>query len=112
MLAEPESLAVLLLGKQGQGADAIRGAVTATLAEPTDDVPAMIPFDTTARKALELTFRQALRLGHTYIGTEHLLLALLEVENGTGPLSGLGVDRQRFEADLTETLAALTPDPS
>jgi ATP-dependent Clp protease ATP-binding subunit ClpA len=36
--------------------------------------PELIPFSGPARKALELTFREALRLGHNYIGTEHLLL--------------------------------------
>ena len=42
---------------------------------------------------LELTFRQALRMGHNYIGTEHILLALLEFEDGTGVLSSLGLDK-------------------
>ena len=48
----------------------------------------------------------ALRLGHNYIGTEHLLLALLEFEDGAGVLSGLGVDRERVEHDLLEALGA------
>ncbi|MFD4294426.1 Clp protease N-terminal domain-containing protein [Rhodococcus sp. NPDC058505] len=109
LLVEPESLALLLLGKQGVDADAIRAAVTAALPAPAAEVPELIPYDAAARKALELTFRQALRLGHNYIGTEHVLLALLEVEDGAGPLSGLGVDRARVEADLTAALAALTP---
>ncbi len=42
-------------------------------------------------KALELTFREALRLGHNYIGTEHILLALLELEAGSGALARLGI---------------------
>ena len=109
LLAEPESLAILLIGKQGTDADAIRAAATATLPTPATDLPELIPFDAAARKALELTFRQALRLGHNYIGTEHVLLALLEVEDGTGPLSGLGIDRERVETDLVATLAALAP---
>ena len=54
---------------------------------------------------LELTFREALRLGHNYIGTEHLLLALLELEDGAGPLHRAGVDKERVEADLTAALA-------
>ncbi|TQF73480.1 ATP-dependent Clp protease ATP-binding subunit [Rhodococcus spelaei] len=109
LLAEPESLALMLLAAQGVDPDAIRNAVTATLPAPATDVPELIPYDAAARKVLELTFRQALRLGHNYIGTEHILLALLEIEDGTGPLSGLGVDRDRLEADLAETLTALTP---
>lgn len=39
-------------------------------------MPELIPFDPRARKALELTFREALRMGHNYIGTEHIQLAL------------------------------------
>jgi ATP-dependent Clp protease ATP-binding subunit ClpA len=57
---------------------------------------------------LELTFREALRLGHNYIGTEHLLLALLELEDGAGPLHRTGVDKVRVEVDLAAALASLT----
>ncbi|WP_044097584.1 Clp protease N-terminal domain-containing protein, partial [Mycobacterium tuberculosis] len=45
---------------------------------------------------------------HNYIGTEHLLLALLELEDGDGPLHRSGVDKSRAEADLITTLASLT----
>jgi ATP-dependent Clp protease ATP-binding subunit ClpA len=79
---------------------------TATLPLAADDVPALVPFDAHARKALELTYREALRLGHNHIGTEHVLLALLEVEDGTGVLAGLGVDKQRAEATITAAVAA------
>ena len=64
-----------------------------------------MPFDGRAKKALELTFREALRLGHNYIGTEHILLALLELEDGDGPLSGLGLAKAEVEPVL---VAALT----
>lgn len=70
--------------------------------------PQPIPFSGPARKVLELTFREALRLGHNYIGTEHLLLALLELEDGDGPLHRSGVDKSRAEADLITTLPSLT----
>ncbi len=64
-----------------------------------------MPYGPAAKKVLELTFREALRLGHNYIGTEHILLALLEHENGTGVLSGLGVDKAATERYLVEMLA-------
>jgi len=73
-------------------------AATAALPDRVADVPALIPFDGAAKKALELTFREALRLGDDFVGTEHLLLALLEREGGTGTLSGLGVDKAGVEA--------------
>ncbi len=74
--------------------------------------PELIPFSGPARKALELTFREALRLGHNYIGTEHLLLALLELEGGDGPLQRCGVDKDRVEADLIDALESLTSGTS
>ena len=79
-------------------------------------MPELIPFDANAKKALELTFREALQLGHSYVGTEHILLALLELENGEGVLSGLGVRKPAVKAAITAALAAIvgeaaTADP-
>jgi len=105
LLAEPEGLAARVIVAQGVSLDRVREVATATLPPATEQVPELIPFDPRARKALELTFRQALRLGHNYIGTEHILLALLELEDGTGVLAGLGVDRARTEAAITAALA-------
>ncbi|MEU9162465.1 Clp protease N-terminal domain-containing protein [Streptomyces sp. NPDC048424] len=101
LLAEPEGLAGLALGAQGVAADDVRAAVAAVLPPPQAEIPALIPFDASAKKALELTFREALRLGHDYVGTEHILLALLELENGEGTLSGLGVSKDAAEATVT-----------
>ncbi|MFP5021893.1 Clp protease N-terminal domain-containing protein [Pseudonocardia phyllosphaerae] len=108
LLTDPQSLAMLLLTAQDVTADAIREAATATLPAATDPLPALIPFDGDARKVLELTFRQALRLGHNYVGTEHVLLALLEHEDGDGVLTGLGVDAARIESELVTALAKVT----
>jgi hypothetical protein len=106
LLAEPEGLAMQVLGAQGVTADAIRRVATAALPPAGLDVPALIPFDGQAKKALELTFREALRLGHAYVGTEHILLALLENEGGTGVLSGLGVGKAAVEEAVTAYLPA------
>jgi ATP-dependent Clp protease ATP-binding subunit ClpA len=86
--------------------ETVRQTVTAALPPAVDQVPALIPFDAQARKALELTFREALRMGHDYIGTEHILLALLELEDGTGVLASLGLDKATAEANITAILAA------
>jgi hypothetical protein len=107
LLTQRDALAARALTAQGLDLDAFRQAVTATLPARTDDLPALIPFDGNAKKAIELTFREALRLGHNYVGTEHLLLALLELEDGTGLLTGLGVDKTRAEADIAAALAEL-----
>jgi Clp amino terminal domain, pathogenicity island component len=108
LLTEPDGLAAQAITAQGVTPDAVRQAVAGTLPPADGDVPALIPFDGEAKKALELTFREALRLGHNYIGTEHLLLALLELEDGDGVLTGLGVGKARAEEFTSATLAALT----
>ena len=108
LFADAEALATKLITAQQIAPDAVLGAVT--LPEPGDDVPALIPFSGPAKKVLELTFREALRLGHNYIGTEHILLALLELEDGDGPLHGAGVDKERVEADLARVLKSITVD--
>jgi hypothetical protein len=104
LLGDDESLANRLLAAQGVNADRIREAIK--LPPPTGERHELIPFDGPSKKVLELTFREALRLGHNYIGTEHILLALLESEADDGRLHTLGVDKQRTEADLTEVLRA------
>jgi hypothetical protein len=104
LLSEPQAIAALALADQGVTLDAVREAVVPTLPAPTTGkVPALIPFDATAKKVLELTFREALRMGHNYVGTEHILLALLEVDED-GPLQGLGVDKAAAEAYINTAL--------
>lgn len=106
LIAEPASLAVALLAEQGIGIEAVREVAT-TPAGDTEP-PALIPFDSAAKKVLELTFREALRLGHNYIGTEHILLALMEAEGADGALHRLGLDKARTETDLAEMLHSIT----
>ncbi|MGW0711083.1 Clp protease N-terminal domain-containing protein [Streptomyces sp. NPDC002643] len=108
LLAEPEGLAAKAIVAQGVTLDAVRQAATAALPPAVDKVPELIPYGSDSKKVLELTFREALRLGHNYVGTEHLLLALLEFENGEGVLSGLGVRKDTTEANVAEALRALT----
>jgi hypothetical protein len=108
LVADPDGLAARAIVAQGVALDRVREVATKTLGPAgTEPSPALVPFDDPARAVLEGTFRQALRFGHNYIGTEHILLALLEIEDGTGVLAGLGVDRARLEEHLAETLAAL-----
>ena len=107
LLAEPHGLGARAMSAQGISPEAVRQAATASLPPAADQVPELIPYDAQARKALELTFRQALRLGHNYIGTEHILLALLELEAGAGVLAGLGIDKAVAETEITTALAAI-----
>ncbi len=104
VLADSKSLATKILTRQGVRPTSARKAITAALPAPAPSVPALIPYGARARKALELTFREALRLGHNYIGTEHILLALLELNGGVPALLGLGIDKAACESAI---LAAL-----
>lgn len=106
LLSEPDGLGAKAIAAQGVELETARQSATAALPPPAGQVPPLIPFDQQAKKALELTFREALRMGHNYIGTEHILLALLELEDGTGVLTGLGIGKATAEASVGEALAA------
>ncbi|MFF1452904.1 Clp protease N-terminal domain-containing protein [Streptomyces sp. NPDC058274] len=105
LLAEPEGLGALAITAQGVSLDAVREAASAALPAAAAEVPELVPYGPAAKKALELTFREALRLGHNYIGTEHVLLALLEQENGDGVLTGLGIDKATTESHVTQAIS-------
>ncbi|BBC94524.1 Clp protease N-terminal domain-containing protein [Streptomyces griseofuscus] len=107
LLAEPEGIAAKAITAQDVPLDAVREAATAALPPAAEEVPDLVPYGPEAKKVLELTFREALRLGHNYIGTEHILLALLEHENGAGVLSGLGVTKAAAEEYVDRVLALL-----
>lgn len=114
LLTEPEALAAKAILAQDVLLDTLRQAAAAALPPDAGEVPELIPFDQDAKKALELTFREALRLGHNYVGTEHILLALLEFEDGEGILSGAGIEKAAAEANITaalEAIAARTDTP-
>ncbi|MFJ5775092.1 Clp protease N-terminal domain-containing protein [Streptomyces sp. NPDC093094] len=108
LLTEPDALAAKAITAQGVLLDTVRQAAHAALPPAVEDAPELVPYGTDAKKILELTFREALRLGHNYIGTEHILLALLEFENGEGLLNGLGITKPAVEGWVTEALSLLT----
>jgi hypothetical protein len=103
LVADPGSTAARAIEAQGVSPADVRRTASATLPAAADRVPEMVPFDAHARRALELTFREAMRLDSATIGTGHLLLALLDVEDGTGVLAGLGVDRAVAEAFVRDS---------
>jgi hypothetical protein len=110
LLRDPGAVAGQVIVEQGVSLDDVRQRATAALPPAVDEseVPEVVPYDLEARKALELTFREALRLGHNYIGTEHILLALLELEDGDdgeGLLTGLGLDKAATYSKIAAALA-------
>ncbi|MEU4262187.1 Clp protease N-terminal domain-containing protein [Streptomyces argenteolus] len=105
LLGEPDALAAHVIAGQGVSHAAVREAAVLALPAAADTVPELIPYDAGARKVLELTFREALRLGDGFVGTEHILLALLEHEGGTGVLAGLGIDKEAASAAVAGAAA-------
>jgi hypothetical protein len=108
LLSEPDGLAAKLLEATGTSLQSLRDVARASLPPAVPDVPELVPYGAAARKVLEVTFREALRLGHNYIGTEHVLLALLEADPSGGVLRTLGVDKPSIEGQLTALLESLS----
>jgi Clp amino terminal domain, pathogenicity island component len=108
LLHEPEGLAAKAIEALGVPLDSARDALVAALPSANVDEPVSgrIPFTPGAKKTMELAVRAALKLGHNYIGTEHLLIGVLEDEAaaGSGTLTGLGVTRAQVEQWLVAEL--------
>ncbi|MGW3497677.1 Clp protease N-terminal domain-containing protein [Streptomyces sp. NPDC001020] len=108
----PAHLVLGLLGTEGTAVDALRAqgidlgqardTVVAALPAHSDADPVLTPYDARAKKALELASRAALRLDDDGVGTGHVLLGLLEEENGAGVLSSLGVDAAAAESFIAD----------
>jgi hypothetical protein len=81
LIDEGEGLAVKALELLGISLPSVRSQVEETIGEGHQAPPDRIPFSPRAKKALELSLRETVDLGHAYIGTEHILLGLIrEVE--------------------------------
>jgi hypothetical protein len=107
LLAEPGAVAGNAITTLGVTLDAVREAAEAALPPAVDDPPTLVPYGEETRKVLEVTLREALRLGHNYIGTEHILLALLEVEGDDGVLTGLGLTKDAVQREVIAQLTTL-----
>jgi ATP-dependent Clp protease ATP-binding subunit ClpA len=106
LLHEPEAPAARAIEALGVSLDAVRESVAGELGPAAETVPVPIPFTPQSRKALELTHREALRLGHDHIGTEHLLLGVLSLGEGPGvaALERLNITRERAEQQVRRFL--------
>ena len=109
LLSEPQGLAAKAIEALGAGVSATREAVESGLGPAAIDVPAHIPFAARSKKALDVTVRTALRLGHNYVGTEHMLLGVLADEDDPSAtaLIAQGVTPDRTEEWITAALADL-----
>ena len=110
VLADPAALSVRVLAELGVPADDLRQAVieAAVPRSPYGAVAADLPLTPRARRVLDLTRRESRRLGHNYVGTEHLLLAVAAEQDGIGGrvLRERGVDVDRARAEVIRALTA------
>ena len=101
LMREPESVAGRALQELNIGQDAAREEVIQIIGRGKGAESGHIPFTPRAKKVLELSLREALQLGHNYIGTEHILLGLIREGEGVAAqvlvkLGGnLGVVREK-----------------
>ncbi len=82
LIHEGEGVAVRALENLGVSLDVVREQVEDIIGRGLGPVPKHIPFTPRAKKVMELSLRVALELGHNYIGTEHILLALVREGEG------------------------------
>jgi hypothetical protein len=110
LISLPEGLAAKALIAQGITEEQVRAAVkVAAPAGTGQDIPEQIPFTPRVRKTLELAVREALRLGHNFVGTEHVLLGLIAEGDGIGArvLTGLGLDTDDLERYILAKVSEL-----
>ena len=107
LIHEGEGVAARALESLGISLEAVRTQVQEMIG-PGDEAPTgHIPFTPRAKKVLELSLREALGLGHNYIGTEHILLGLIREGEGVAAqvLVGLGAGLDRVRQQVVQLLA-------
>ncbi len=111
LLAEGRGIAWRVLDHLDVSAAAARDQVEAIIGRGHGTPAGPIPFTPRSKKVLELAGREAKRLCHNYIGTEHLLLGLVREGEGVAAqvLAGLGADRARVVDEVTQVLAGGPP---
>ncbi|WP_066375403.1 Clp protease N-terminal domain-containing protein [Herbidospora mongoliensis] len=106
ILADADGLAVRAIVAVGIDLDTAREAANTALAPAAEPLTGNSELAEDNKRLLELTFNEALRLGHNYIGTEHMVLALLGADNAV--LTGLGVTKDKFEEAVNAFLKSIT----
>ena len=110
LLREDEGVAARALASLNVTLDEVREQVESIVGYGEEGTGAQAPFTPRSKKVLELALREALQLGHNYIGTEHILLGLVRESEGVAArvLSNLDVDPDKVRR---EVLVMLGEDP-
>jgi hypothetical protein len=108
LLDESEGAGAAVVGQLAGSVEAVREALLHAVPAGSANPPPRIPFTANGKAVLGYANAQATELGHNYVGTEHLLLALAKVEAGTAArvLRELGVDYDAARAKVIEWIAA------
>jgi ATP-dependent Clp protease ATP-binding subunit ClpC len=107
LIHEGEGVAAKALEQMGISLQAVRDQVTEIIGKGQSAPSGHIPFTPRAKKVLELSLREALQLGHNYIGTEHILLGLIREGEGVAAqvLQKLGADLSRVRQQVIQLLS-------
>src|SRR3984893_14191979 len=107
LIHEGEGVAAKALEQLGISLEAVREKVEETMGAPSTAAGGSPPFTPRAKKVLELSLREALQLGHNYIGTEHILLGLVREGEGVAArvLVDLGADLSRVRQQVIQLLS-------
>ena len=107
LIHEGEGLAAKALESLGISLEAVREKVEETIGPAGSAPTGSPPFTPRAKKVLELSLREALQLGHNYIGTEHMLLGLVREGEGVAAqvLISLGADLSRVRQQVIQLLS-------
>jgi hypothetical protein len=108
LLYEGEGVAATALASLGISLEDVREQVEEIIGHGDSPARGHIPFAPPAKKALEISLRMALQLGHSYIGTEHVLLALLAAVDGVPAqvLGAAGADHSRVRERVLRLLSS------
>src|SRR5256714_651377 len=107
LIHEGEGVAAKALESLGVSLEAVREKAEETIGPPGSSTTGSPPFTPRAKKVLELSLREALQLGHNYIGTEHMLLGLVREGEGVAAqvLVSLGADLSRVRQQVIQLLS-------
>jgi ATP-dependent Clp protease ATP-binding subunit ClpC len=107
LLREEEGLAARVLESLDIELDEVRAQVVRIVGEGDEVVAGQIPFTPRAKKILEWSLREALELGHNYIGTEHVLLGLMRENEGVAVevLNGFAADAEKVRSEILRLLS-------
>ena len=109
LIQEGEGHAAKAIEELNINIDSVRSEVVEIIGEGQQSPSGHIPFTPRAKKVLELSLREALQLGHNYIGTEHILLGLIQEGEGHAAkaIEELNINIDSVRSEVVEIIGCL-----